>query len=121
MIRMHKRTKALQFSKKARQRLIDRDGGCIFCKLGYEMTASSVYDYSVLEAMHIVGKAQGGLGIEQNGVIGCHHHHHMHDNGNKGLRKEMEQIIDHYMISRYPDWNRNKLVYVKDMILALRG
>ena len=37
--------------------------------------------------MHIVNKSQGGLGIEQNGVLGCRYHHGLLDNGNKGLRK----------------------------------
>lgn len=65
------------------------------------------------DIMHIVNRSQGGLGIEQNGVFGCRFHHNLLDNGNKGLRKEMMQIIEEYMNRHYPDWNKNNLIYHK--------
>jgi len=64
--------------------------------------------------MHIVPKSQGGLGIVENGVLGCRHHHHLLDNGNKGLRQEMLEIIKKHMKGFYPNWTKKDLIYTKD-------
>lgn len=69
--------------------------------------------YRIQDPMHIVNKSQGGLGIEQNGALGCRYHHGLLDYGNKGLRDEMVHILENYMRSLYPDWSREKLVYKK--------
>ena len=45
-----------------------------------------------------------GLGIEQNGAVGCRYHHHMLDNGNQGVRKEMLQMFRDYLEVFYPDF-----------------
>jgi len=71
------------------------------------------WNYKILDAMHIVNKSQGGLGIEENGVIGCRYHHGLLDNGSKGLREEMLHIIEDYMKKLYPDWSREDLIYKK--------
>lgn len=54
---------------------------------------------------------KGGLGIPQNGALGCQYHHEMLDNGNQGKRKEMLEIFKNYLRHFYPDWNENNLVY----------
>jgi hypothetical protein len=54
-----------------------------------------------------------GLGIEENGVCGCRYHHSLLDNGNKGLRQEMLSIMEEYLKSKYPDWDKDDLVYKK--------
>lgn len=110
---MNKRTKALQFSSKTRARIHERDGGCIFCQLGFHMDSSDTVRHAILDCMHIVNKSQGGLGIEQNGVTGCRYHHELLDNGNKGLRAEMITYIEAYMKRLYPGWDRAELVYKK--------
>lgn len=110
---MNKRTKALQFSKETKERLLRRDGGCIFCKKRYNMEKATQMACSILDPMHIVNKSQGGLGIEENGVVGCRYHHKEMDNGNMGLRDEMQQIIEEYMKDIYPGWNKSDLVYKK--------
>lgn len=110
---MNKRTKALQFSQDTKNRIHERDGGCIFCQLGFYMNATEPYQYSQRDCMHIVNKSQGGLGVEQNGVTGCRYHHELLDNGNKGLRAEMIAYIEAYMKRLYPRWDRAKLVYKK--------
>ena len=38
-----------------------------------------------------------GLGVEQNGVLGCRYHHSLLDNGNKGLHREMDSMLQDYM------------------------
>ena len=81
--------------------------------MAYHLPAKLEYGQQIYDIMHIVPKSQGGLGIEQNGVLGCRYHHQMLDNGNEGLRDEMMQIIDTYMEMHYPGWDRSALVYTK--------
>ena len=75
---MSKRSKACEFTPKVRRAIKDRDRGrCIFCSLlgnsGYPAT----------QIMHYVGRAQGGLGVEKNGALGCVYHHQQLDNSDK--------------------------------------
>lgn len=107
---MSKRTKACQFDSKTRRIIIERDKGCVLCKMFYLLPKEP---QSIFDIMHIVNRSQGGLGIEQNGVVGCRHHHMLLDNGNKGLRAEMLQLIEGYMKGIYPNWNKDNLVYKK--------
>ena len=110
---MKKRTKMLQFSKQTELKIIERDEQCIFCKIGFYLLRSDDYLYHIADIMHIVNKSQGGLGIEQNGVLGCRYHHGLLDNGNKGLRSEMIQIINKYMTELYPGWDEKDLKFKK--------
>ena len=110
---MNKRTKALQFSKETALKIVERDETCIFCKTGYHMYSKDTLAYQIQDIMHIVNKSQGGLGIEQNGALGCRYHHHLLDNGNEGIRQEMIHTLENYMEKLYPDWNRKNLVYKK--------
>lgn len=107
---MHKRTKALRFDRKTAQKIYERDGGCIFCKIGFRMPPEPQMYFDI---MHIVNRSQGGLGIEKNGVVGCRYHHMMLDNGNKGMRGKMLFYIRTYMKEIYPDWNEDDLYYKK--------
>lgn len=115
---MNKRTKTLQFSTKARKEIYARDGArCLFCDANYRMCESrfgGIMDCHIYETMHIVSRAHGGLGIAQNGVIGCKYHHRMLDGGSKAVRTEMQWMIDGYMKTKYPGWSREKLVYRKE-------
>lgn len=108
---MKRRTKALQFSRKTIDDIAKRDGACIFCKTGYKMPERKDYTLFAFDIMHIVSKAQGGLGIEQNGVLGCRYHHNLLDASLN--RHEMMGMIDRYMKGLYPDWNREDLLYDK--------
>ena len=110
---MTRSTKARQFPPKVRQLIAERDKQCLFCKKFYHMPRIREFGLQIPNTMHIVNKSQGGLGIEQNGVLGCEYHHHLLDNGNKGLREEMVKILETYMIGLYPGWDRDNLVYKK--------
>lgn len=110
---MNKRTKYLQFTPAIIGKMLRRDEGCIFCKMRFYMNNPYQWNYSILDSMHIVNKSQGGLGIEENGVIGCRYHHGLLDNGSKGLREEMLHIIEDYMKEIYPGWNKEDLIYRK--------
>lgn len=110
----HKYTRKLQFDTKTRKRIIARDRGeCLFCSMNYHMECTSGMLLEIKDIMHFVPKSQMGLGIEQNGAVGCRYHHNLLDNGNKGLRQEMLEMFEEYLKFLYHDWSKGKLVYKK--------
>ena len=71
-----KRKKATDIKPEVKKRVEERDGWCcIFCRefgeSGFEPT----------DHAHYIGRAQGGLGIEENLVYVCPAHHFEMDNG----------------------------------------
>lgn len=110
---MPKYTKLLKFDKKTIERIHERDRGCIFCQRGYYMKCSSPMLYEIKDIMHYIPKSSLGLGIEENGAVGCRYHHGLMDNGNKGLRREMLEIVREHLTAYYPEWDEDKLVYHK--------
>ena len=97
---MHKRTKAVAITPQVRQEVEDRDGGCcIFC--GRRGRGEG----------HYVNRSQGGLGIPENIVTVCRDCHREMDNGL--YTKVFRQKAEEYLKSKYPDWDKNKLVYNK--------
>lgn len=109
-----KQCKAREFSTKARKEIYERDKmKCLFCQMGYHLEEAGWYEQSILEVMHYVPRSQNGLGIPENGVLGCKYHHVMLDNGNKGNREEMLGIIREYLKRIYKDWDEKKLIYNK--------
>ena len=93
-----------EFSEETRQLIKERDGGCIFCKMGYMVDDECGY---YLQVMHYVGRAQGGLGVERNGAWGCAKHHAMLDNS--GKHKQMKKMFAEYLKGLYPDWDPKEL------------
>lgn len=111
---MNKSTKKLQFSAKTKKRIEERDRNrCIFCARSYHMKCRDPIQYAIREHMHYINKSAGGMGIEENGALGCRYHHTLLDNGNKGLRPEMLAIFRKHLQSHYPEWDEKKLVYHK--------
>jgi len=111
---MTKRTKALRFTNETINKIIERDESCLFCKNGYHMnTDNNAFSDIIFDIMHIIPKSSGGLGIEENGVLGCRYHHHLLDNGNKGLRDEMLEMLEEYLKSIYDKWDKKDLIYDK--------
>ena len=111
---MQKRTRKLQFSAGERKKIIARDNGkCIFCENGYFTKCGSDFLLSIKETMHFVPRSAGGVGVEQNGAIGCKYHHEMLDNGSSGRRREMLDFFEKYLRGKYPGWNREALIYKK--------
>ncbi len=109
-----KQAKAREFHKKAREEICRRDlGQCIFCKMEYRMEQAEWLEREILSVMHYIPRSSNGLGIPQNGALGCQYHHHMLDNGNNGAREEMLQLFREYLQGHYPDWSEDKLVYSK--------
>lgn len=112
---MSKRSRACEFSQKVREQIKERDQGCIFCRLGYMlppedefMTMTGTY-----QIMHFIPRSHGGLGIPENGAVGCLWHHNMLDNGNRDNRDDMLILFEAYLRARHKDWDKKKLTYSK--------
>ena len=107
-----KRTKACDFTQKERDRIKERDGGCIFCRMGYHMEQADSYNTSAMEIMHYIPRSQGGLGTARNAALGCRYHHRMMDESEH--REEMRELMKKYLMSMYPGWGVRTLVYRKE-------
>ncbi|MCM1194144.1 MAG: hypothetical protein NC389_17190 [Acetatifactor muris] len=110
---MKKQTRAREFNSKARKEIYARDMGCIFCRAGYRMDGAVWMDLHTFSVMHYIPRSRGGLGIPQNGALGCQWHHTMMDNGREGRRQEMLQFFREYLRSCYADWDEERLTYNK--------
>ena len=93
---MPKYTKYLEFSQKERTAIRERDNyRCIFCQIGYEMQPTAVPEMDITDIMHYIPRSSMGLGIRQNGAVGCRYHHHMMDNGSSGTEKRCSAGSEH--------------------------
>ena len=111
---MKKITRKLEFTQRERERIKERDGGCIFCQMGYHNDeCKNIFERQSFQTMHYIPRSKMGLGIAQNGAVGCIFHHMMLDNGNKGRRDEMRSMFKEYLQNHYPDWNEEEIVYKK--------
>lgn len=111
---MKKMTRRMEFTAKARKAIHNRDREtCVFCTAGYGMPMDLTYCQTGLQIMHIVPRSQLGMGVEENGALGCIWHHNMLDNGNLGRRKEMLGLLEQKMRSEYPGWSRERVTYRK--------
>lgn len=114
MAKKSKQARAREFSKRAREAILFRDyGRCIFCAKEYHMEKATWLGTEIKSVMHYIPRSKNGLGIEQNGAIGCQYHHEMMDNGHEGRREEMLGIFRDYLKEHYPDWSEADLVYSK--------
>lgn len=108
-----KQARAKEFSAQTRKKIKERDQICIFCKMGYHTEKVTHFSQQMTSIMHYIPRSAGGLGIEENGALGCLTHHNMMDNGFEGRRKEMLALYKEYMQRLYPDWNEEDLRYKK--------
>lgn len=114
---MSRRSRACEFPAKAREIIKKRDGGCIFCRLGYMLPPEDEFYLSThrYQIMHFIPRSQGGLGIPENGAVGCLWHHDMLDNGKGGYREDMMIIFEAYLRARHENWDRKRIVYRKNI------
>lgn len=109
-----KQCKSREFSEKVRKEIAERDNEmCIFCQMGYHMEKATYLGLQLKSVMHYIPRSDNGLGIPENGALGCQYHHNMLDNGNEGYRDEMLELFEEYLKSHYDDWNKSKLKYNK--------
>ena len=110
---MQKRARKAEFDTNTRRIIESRDNGCIFCQMHYHMEKANWMDLNAFSIMHYIPRSRGGLGIEQNGAVGCHWHHTMLDNGHEGRIEEMLGLFKDYLMQQYEDWNEEDLIYDK--------
>lgn len=97
------RTKALMISKATKLEVWKRDNmRCIFCGKYVEWNFAN---------SHFIKRSQGGLGIPQNILTNCQHCHFLFDD--TPMRKYMVEYAERYLRSKYPNWDKSKLVYKK--------
>lgn len=97
---MHRRTKACAIPKDVKQRVYERDKGrCIFCGAPGHPEA------------HVISRAHGGMGIEQNIVTVCRNCHERMDNGI--MRSAYQRAAVEYLQSIYPEWRKEDVIFDK--------
>lgn len=102
-----KRSKACDISQKVKEKVWERDNGrCVVCG----------NSYNVMPNAHFISRANGGLGIEENIVTLCTNFttnqcHYKYDNGTREVREQIGGIIENYLKSKYPNWDKEKLIY----------
>lgn len=96
-----KMTKACDITKKVKDIVWERDDHrCIVCGT-----------YRAMPNAHFIPRSKGGLGVEENIVTLCLACHEAYDHTTK--RKEIGVFIEEYLKSKYPEWNKSKLIYSK--------
>ena len=104
-----KRTQALSIPEKVKDRVWERDKGrCIAC-MAFGRTGWPPYPEA-----HFIPRSKSGLGIEENVLTLCRPHHDMYDNGSYNQRHKMRNVFRIYLMSKYPDWDEQKLYYRRE-------
>lgn len=97
------RTKALMISKETKLKVWERDNHCcIFCGRHVEWNCAN---------SHFIKRSHGGLGIEENIMTNCPQCHYLFDD--TPMRKNMIPYAEEYFMKKYPNWNKDNLVYKK--------
>lgn len=110
---MRKDTKARDFDRKTKIAISERDSidgwpCCVFC--GAAAPAKLAWSNA-----HYISRAQGGLGIEQNGLTLCPVCHRNYDQTT--ARAEMRGYFREYLSEHYEDWSEDALTYRKGVSL----
>ena len=108
---MRKDTKARDFDRKAKTAISERDciAGwpcCVFC-------GAAAPEPLAWSNAHFISRAQGGLGIPENGLTLCPGCHRQFDQTTD--RKQMREFFREYLKERYDDWSEDALIYRKGM------
>lgn len=104
---MRKDTNARAFDRKTKERIAERDSidgwpCCVNC--GAAAPAPLAWSNA-----HFISRAQGGLGIEENGVTMCPRCHRLYDQTTE--RPKIREFLREYLMEHYPDWDESKIYY----------
>lgn len=107
---MHKDTKAMDFDRKAKVAIAERDSidgwpCCVFC--GLAAPAPLAWSNA-----HFIARSQGGLGIPENGLTLCPCCHSRYDQTDG--REEMRGYFREYLREHYEEWSEDALTYKKE-------
>lgn len=108
---MRKDTKARDFDRKTKIAIMNRDRFdgwpcCVNCGAAAPSDESPVWSNA-----HFISRAQGGLGIEENGLTLCTVCHRLYDQTEN--RQRLREYFREYLKDHYPWWDEEKLVYQK--------
>ena len=106
---MHKDTKAMDFDRKAKIAISQRDsiGGwpcCVYC--GAAAPAELAWSNA-----HFIARSQGGLGIPENGLTLCPACHRRYDQSAE--RERMREYFREYLKEHHDEWSEDALRYRK--------
>ena len=107
---MRKDTKARNFDRKAKEEIAERDSidgwpCCVRCGAAAPAPPAS----PVWSNAHFISRAQGGLGIPENGLTLCPRCHREYDQTTQ--RGSLREYFREYLISKHPGWEESKLYY----------
>ena len=98
---MNRRTKECDIPQKVKNIVWQRDNNrCIVCGSPYAMPNA-----------HYIARSHGGLGIEENIITLCLRCHNKYDN--TCLRPVIKEYLKNYLMSKYDNWDEEKLIYNK--------
>ena len=98
---MNRRTKECDIPQKVKNIVWQRDNNCcIVCGSPYAMPNA-----------HYIARSHGGLGIEENIITLCLRCHNKYDNN--CLRPVIKEYLKNYLMSKYDNWDEEKLIYNK--------
>lgn len=105
-------TKSLEIPIKIKKAVAERDSVnewpcCVFC--GKPAPTSTPLAFS---NAHYIPRSQGGLGTEENILTLCWDCHMRFDQSTE--RENMRMFFREYLMSKYPDWNEENLIYKKE-------
>lgn len=108
---MRQDTKARDFDRKVKQVISERDSidgwpCCVHC--GLAAPAPLAWSNA-----HFISRAQGGLGVPENGLTLCPVCHRRYDQTTE--RVKMREHFREYLKSKHPGWEEEKLYYKKGM------
>lgn len=106
---MRKDTKARDFDRKTKIAIMVRDSidgwpCCVYCGAAAPSGESPVWSNA-----HFISRAQGGLGIERNGLTLCPICHRSFDQTT--AREDMREFFRGYLKGKYEDWDEESLYY----------
>lgn len=108
---MRKDTKARDFDRKTKISIMNRDSidgwpCCVNCGAAAPSNESPVWSNA-----HFISRAQGGLGVEENGLTLCPVCHRRYDQTTD--RPKLREYFRKYLMEHYPNWSEEKLFYRK--------
>lgn len=97
------RSKMCDISKSVKDKVWERDNHrCIVCGCCFANPEA-----------HVISRSRGGLGIEENVVTLCRSCHQNLDQSPKEIRDKYTKLVLDYIKSKYPNWRKEDVIYVK--------